>query len=101
MAFLSSIQRLSAGLAGLPFTLFAKISVSGMVKAVCMICRKECDVKQHDFGYYDLKQGGGNVGYICDRCSYSIQKEALSTSGINPDEVDPMDHFIRSGKTYK
>ncbi|MEW6173721.1 MAG: hypothetical protein AB1510_11780 [Bacillota bacterium] len=72
-----------------------------MVKAVCMICRKEFDVQQHDFRYHELKQGGGKGGCICDRCSYSIQKEAVSTSGINPDEVDVMDHFIRGGKTFK
>ncbi|MEW6182986.1 MAG: hypothetical protein AB1500_07390 [Bacillota bacterium] len=72
-----------------------------MVKAVCMICKKEFEITRHDFRYHELKRSGDRGGYICDRCSYSIQKESIATSGINPDEVDRMDHFIRGGKTIK
>ena len=65
------------------------------VTTKCLICRKEFRVPKHDYRYAEIKYRNKHT-FACDRCSRTIQEEAIKMTGINPDEIDKIDQILRN-----
>lgn len=65
-----------------------------MYKTICLICRQEFSIPCTDFRYKDIKYNR-KKNHVCNKCSRMIQEEAIKTTGINPDELDPVDRILR------
>lgn len=59
-----------------------------MLKTVCMFCKKEFTIGDSDYQYLRIKHRESNF-YVCRMCSFSLQKEAIATSGIKSDDIEP------------
>ncbi len=65
-----------------------------MLQTVCILCRKQFTIDSKDPQYYKLKSGQSK-SYVCTTCGSSIKKDAVSSTGIDPDQLDDKDKFIR------
>ncbi len=66
-----------------------------MFDTTCMICRKGFTIfSSSDYLYQKIKYSESKF-YICKWCDFYIQSDAIKTTGIDPDEIDRFDKFIR------
>jgi len=61
----------------------------------CMFCTKKFDINQGDSQYRKILQKETKY-YICNSCNTDVKREAIHSSGINPESLDPdrYDKFI-------
>lgn len=57
----------------------------------CMTCKKEYLLDSGDPQYKKLSSGLSKL-YICKTCSTAMKEEAIITTGINPNMLDPKGH---------
>ena len=65
-----------------------------MFDTTCIICRKDFVIDKSDYQYFKIKYQESKL-YICRKCNFFLQREAINTTGIDPDEIDRFDRFIR------
>ncbi len=70
-----------------------------MFDTTCMICRKGFTISNSDYLYQKIKYCESKY-YICKWCNFFLQRDAIKTTGIDPDELDGLisllgDSYIR------
>ncbi|WP_409296740.1 DUF2197 domain-containing protein [Peribacillus sp. SCS-26] len=65
-----------------------------MMQKKCMNCRREYEIPSTDSQYKKFAQNPGAL-YICKNCSRSMQQDAQSFTGLNPDMLDQHDKHLR------
>jgi DNA-directed RNA polymerase subunit RPC12/RpoP len=69
--------------------------IIGMRIVVCIICKKEFSIPPWDGRYQELKFNKQKP-CVCERCSYSLQQEAITVSGISPEDLERLDRVDRA-----
>lgn len=59
-----------------------------MIKTLCMFCKKEYEIDSSDDYYIKLKHNDVKY-YVCKKCSFFLQRDAIKISGIRPDDLEP------------
>ncbi|WP_188456462.1 DUF2197 domain-containing protein [Virgibacillus oceani] len=65
-----------------------------MLNTICMFCKKKFTINHTDKQYNKIKKNPESF-YVCKNCNQSMQKEAQSNTGLNPDDIDKYDKFFR------
>ncbi|WP_026695228.1 hypothetical protein [Peribacillus kribbensis] len=60
----------------------------------CMTCRKEYTLTPKDPQYKKFLLKPDSL-YICRICGQSMQNDAQSITGLNPDMIDQHDKYVR------
>ncbi|WP_142383725.1 DUF2197 domain-containing protein [Peribacillus deserti] len=60
----------------------------------CLSCRKNYIISSTDLQYKKLIQNPHAL-YICTNCSRGMQKDAQTSTGLNPDMLDHHDKYLR------
>jgi uncharacterized protein YlaI len=68
------------------------LSISRL-KAQCMSCAKCFELHPNDLQYTRLKRGQTKL-YICEGCNRALKEEAIQSSGVRPDFIDPVNYFL-------
>lgn len=61
------------------------------LEAKCMTCKKTYRLEPADPYYQKLKMNLTKL-YICKSCSTAMKEEAVRSTGLNPDMLDPKGH---------
>lgn len=65
-----------------------------MLKTVCFFCKKKYTIDRSDTQYQRIMKSP-EARYVCKSCNQSMQKEAQASSGLNPDDIDKYDKYLR------
>jgi uncharacterized protein YlaI len=64
-----------------------------MLEVSCMTCRKKYNIDHRDPQYQKIKKKLTKF-YVCKRCNSGMQKDAVQTTGINPNDIDEHDQYL-------
>ncbi|MBP1949680.1 DUF2197 domain-containing protein [Virgibacillus litoralis] len=65
-----------------------------MIKTKCFFCKKNYTIDYSDAQYQKIKKNP-KAHYVCKKCNESMQREAQSTTGLDPDIIDKYSKFLR------
>ncbi|UOQ92164.1 DUF2197 domain-containing protein [Halobacillus shinanisalinarum] len=65
-----------------------------MLKTICFFCKKKYTIDRSDTQYQRILKNP-EASYVCKSCNQSMQKEAQTSTGLNPGDIDKYDKYLR------
>ncbi|WP_226578234.1 DUF2197 domain-containing protein [Halobacillus litoralis] len=65
-----------------------------MLKTNCFFCKQTFQIDRSDPQYIKISKNP-KASYVCKTCNRTMQKDAQTSTGLNPDTIDRYDRFLR------